>query len=835
MVRHHVLIIFILLVFLVAQAQVSRPRDAAEIKIALKRLTVLGSVLYIAAHPDDENTALLAAMAQGRCYRTAYLSCTRGEGGQNLLGPEQGDMLGLIRTQELLAARRIDGAEQYFTRAIDFGYSKTSEETLRFWGREKTLSDVVWIIRKFRPDVIITRFTPSLGGHGNHTASALLAEEAFRAAGDSTRFPEQLRFVTPWQAKRIVWNVFRFSPSDTTWKRFPSVSFDLGAYSPLLGRSFTEIAGEGRSMHKSQGFGAALNRGEFINDFQALDGDTAKNDLFDGINTSWSRVQGSDSIQTILHEAYVNFDYENPAKSIPLLFRAYNQMLTLPESPWTILKKQELTQAILACAGVWIDAATSDNFFVPGGEVKFTAAVTNRSAYSFTLDHLKLPLNGPDTLVHSTLENNKTVRLNLAVHIPEHISYTQPYWLVEKPNVGSYTISDQMLVGKAENETPMFITVHLTSMDGTLDVSVPLYQKIVDPVEGESMLPIVIVPAVSINLQEPVFVFPDQSKKTITITLKAAMQNVAGIVRLKVPEFWQSSPLQQKIELKNKGDDYTLSFSVQPRKGAKSGKFFAEVEFGQIILNQGMQTAHYRHIPPQTLLQKAEGRLLKINLSRKEKTVGYIMGAGDDVPAGISQLGYSVTLLSDEDLAHANLDTYDVIVAGIRAYNTRTKLRIHQNRMMEYVEHGGTYIVQYVTPQKGEAENLGPYPFNVARDRVSEEDATITFVHQDDPILTGPNVITDQDFENWVQERGLYFADRWDTKYDTVIACHDQNEPDRKGGLLVAKYGKGWYVYCAYSFFRQLPAGVEGAYRLFANILSLGNNHLKTFRALHQK
>ena len=515
MIRRTSLLFLFLLIAQSLHTQSSDPCDAAEIKLELKKLTVLGSILYIGAHPDDENTAMLATLAQGKCYRTAYLSITRGEGGQNLLGPEQGNMLGLIRTQELLAARRTDGAEQYFTRAIDFGFSKTSDETLRFWGKEKTLADVVWIIRTFRPDVIVTRFTPTLGGHGNHTASAILAEEAFRAAADPSRFPEQLKHVSPWQAKRIVWNGFRPLQTDTIQKALPVVNIDIGAYSPLLGKSFTEIAGEGRSMHKSQGMGAAQNRGESQNYFLHTAGDTAKRDLFDGINTGWSRVKDADSVGIILDEAYRKFDYETPAQSIPLLFKAMNMLNSLKQDPWVIFKKEKLTRTILACAGAWIDASTPDNSAIPGGVVKLTATMINRSAYPFILERITLPFGGIDTLFHSRLEPNRPIRVNFTLTLPEKINYTQPYWLTEKPNIGSYNISDQLLVGQPENDPPVIIKVTLSAPDGKLNLTIPLCQRIIDPIDGEVQRPFEIVPPVVVNVPEPVILFPDISDRRI--------------------------------------------------------------------------------------------------------------------------------------------------------------------------------------------------------------------------------------------------------------------------------------------------------------------------------
>jgi LmbE family N-acetylglucosaminyl deacetylase len=814
------LLLLLVLITRPVQAQLLDSYNASAIKLDLKKLGVLGSVLYIGAHPDDENTAMLAAFAQGCLYRTAYLSITRGEGGQNLLGPEQGASLGLIRTQELLAARKIDGAEQYFTRAVDFGFSKTRSETLRFWGEEKTLSDVVWIIRTFRPDVIVTRFTPLLGGHGNHTASAFLAEEAFHAAADSTRFPEQLKFVSPWQAKRIVWNVFRFS-NDTLQKAPSFPSIDLGGYSPVLGKSFTEIAGESRSMHKSQGFGAAQNRGEFMNYFQPVAGDSAKTDLFDGVNTTWARLTDADRLQYIFDEAYAKFDDEHPDRSIPLLFKALQRMASLKPDPWVTQKKKELTNIILACAGVSIEAITQDDAVVPGNEVKFRATIVNRLSYPFVLQRIVLPLGGIDTTIQKKLETNQPVSVNFSMNIPASTSYTQPYWLVNKPEPGSYSIADQHLIGQPENVPPVVMNVLLASQDGVLEIPVPLRQKIVDPVEGELLNPLNVIPPVMVNLDESVLVFPEKAERQIHVTLKAGMANVKGIVRLKVPESWISIPAQIPFDIREKDGEHAVSFTVRPLQDAKSGSFTAEAAIGTAILNQGIEIIKYKHIPPQAFFPVAEGKLLRIDLKQSGKNVGYIMGAGDEVPEAIRQMGYTLTFVSDAELAEGNLDQYDIIVAGVRAYNTRPQLRLYQSRLMQYVQQGGTYIVQYVTPKKGESDNIGPYPMNISRDRVAEEDAVVTFLKPDQTLLLAPNKITDEDFKDWIQERGLSFADHWDARYDSLLSCHDKDEPARAGGLLMTNYGKGYYVYCAYALFRQLPAGVAGAYRLFANILSL--------------
>lgn len=658
--------------------------------------------------------------------------------------------------------------------------------------------------------------------------------EAFRAAADSTRFPEQLRYAAPWQAKRLVWNAFRFSARDTSPGPLHSVFADLGGYSPILGKSFTEIAGESRSMHKSQGFGASQYRGEFVNYFQHVDGDTAKKDLFDGINSSWSRIKGGEIIQQTLEEANRTFDDNNPARSIPVLLKAARMLSHLPQEPWVQLKRKELEHVICACAGIRIDAATAEDFIVPGGGIKITTTAINRSMQPFILERVALPYGNTDTLVHARLENNKPLQYEFLLHLPDHIAYTQPYWLQENPETGSYNVSDQTLIGKPENSPPIVIHFFLSSSEDTLELEVPLQQKTVDPVDGETARPVHIVPPLTINLQEPVYVFPNDSAKKISVKLKSAVGNIHPVLNLEVPSGWTAWPEAQKFYFQNKNEEQEAVFYVQPSARAKSGYFRAFASFGSATIDISEQTVNYKHISPQILFTRAAGHLLKIDLKKKGQLAGYIMGAGDEIPSAIRQMGYTVELLSDKDLQEAALARYDVIIAGVRAYNTRPRLRLNQKRLMDYVQEGGTYIVQYVTPQRNEADNLGPYPFTVSRDRVTEEDARVTFMNPHDVLLTTPNSITDDDFNGWIQERGLYFAGSWDTRYDSVLACHDQNESRKAGGLLVAPYGKGYYIYCAYAFFRQLPAGVEGAYRLFANILSLQSDRRTSSKELRK-
>jgi len=807
---------------LVAQPQSPRSLNAAELRLAIKKLSVLGSVLFIAAHPDDENTAFLAYMAKGRLMRSAYLAVTRGEGGQNLLGAEQGDLMGVIRTQELLAARRIDGAEQYFTSAIDFGYSKTLVETMRIWGRERILSDVVWVIRAYRPDVVVMRFTPTQGGHGNHTSSAALAEEAYAAAGDPLRFPDQLKFVQIWKPKRLLWNVFRFQQSDRAAKPDSAVAIDLGMYSPVLGESFTEIAGRSRSMHKSQGFGAGQNRGEFVNYFKHVEGEMAVADLLDGINTTWARVAGGGSVAKMLEEAYRTFDEENPAKSLPVLLRAYSEIEKLNKDPWIQVKKRELVDVIKLCGGLWLDALSVDNFGVPGGEIKITGSALNRSSYPFRLTKIVSQFGRFDTTLNVQLQSNQPVQLVFVLKLPKDLPYSQPYWLVEPSGLGAYRIPRRELVGQPQNVPPLTLSLTLVSNDGAITFEVPVRFRGVDPVEGEQYRPFAVIPPVALNLPEKTYVFPDNKPRSVQANLRSNVPMASGSVSLRTPDGWKVTPPSIPFELKQKDENLTVDFLVEPTSRSGSGTFAVEATVGDVRVHQDMITIRYPHIPPQMVFPAAEGSLLRVDLKKTDRRIGYIMGAGDDIPTALRQLGYTVTLLTDDDLKNGGLSQYDVIIAGVRAYNTRPVLKANQRKLMEFVEKGGTYVVQYMTARRSETENLGPYPFSVASDRVSVEEAPVRFLAPDHAVLNTPNKITQADFDGWVQERGLYFADKWDSHYTPILASNDPGEPSKDGGLLVAQYGKGTYVFTGYAFFRQLPAGVPGAYRLFVNIISLG-------------
>jgi LmbE family N-acetylglucosaminyl deacetylase len=490
-----------------------------EIELALHKLNVLGSVLMIAAHPDDENTALLAYCARGRSLRTGYLSLTRGEGGQNLIGPQQGDLLGVIRTQELLAARRIDGAQQFFTRAIDFGYSKSADEALSKWGREQVLSDIVWVIRKFRPDVVILRFFgTSRDGHGHHQASAILGKEAFSAAADRNRFPDQLRYVQPWQAKRLFWNVFSFTPEqEKEAQALPhKVEVDAGEYNPVLGKSYAEIAGISRSQHRSQGFGAAERRGPSKNFLATIAGAPADKDVLDDVDTTWGRVPGGEPIGRILAEAERTFIPEQPEKTIPLLLKA-RPLIAAIEDPWAKRKLDELDETLALSSGLWLDATADRYAAVPGSTVKITLEAINRSRYPVQAGgpSMYTPGGGASGVAMSEvlLKYNEPFRKELDWTIPADAAYSQPFWLRRPPVGNTYDIRDQELIGIADTP-PDFVADFPLGFNGTtVMLQRPVHYRYVDPTEGELTRALVVVPAVAVNLAENVALFPSGSPK----------------------------------------------------------------------------------------------------------------------------------------------------------------------------------------------------------------------------------------------------------------------------------------------------------------------------------
>jgi len=794
---------------------------AVQTQLALERLTVLGSVLTMGAHPDDENAALLAYLARGRKARAAYLSLTRGDGGQNLIGSEQGELLGLIRTQELLAARRIDGGEQFFTRAIDFGFSKSADETFAKWGHEAILADVVWTVRRFRPDVIVLGVT---GGHGHHQASGILGREAYTAAADKSRFPEQLRWVQPWQAKRLL--LVGFGPGAAAGGGAASgTRMDTGEFDPLLGFSYTEIAGMSRSLHRTQGMGAPERRGPSVSSAVHLAGEPAAGDIFDGIDTTWNRLPGGAEVAKILAEAARTFVPEQPDRTVPLLLKA-RPLVTAIKDPWATLKLQELDEAIALCTGLYLAASTDRHAVVPGESLQVNFETVNRSRFPLALKGVKLEgmAGAPaEEFAALPLAYNQPDRRSLKITIPADQPYSQPFWL-EKPSTGfTYVIEDQRLVGLPEPSAILQARIRIQAGSEEIEFVRPVIRRYVDRVGGETTRPLVVVPPVTVSISEPVLVFPEARAKTVGVLLRSNVNGASGELRLEAPEGWRVQPNSSAFRMAGANEETALSFTVSPPTGAASGELRAVARLNEREISSDMRVIAYEGIPPQTIFPPSTARLVRTDARTLASRVGYVMGAGDEVPDALRQLGCEVTLLGAEDLARGDLSRFDAIVTGVRAYNVRADLAANQPRLMDYLQRGGTLVVQYnVADPRSPAglEGMGPYPFQVGRARVSVEEAPVTFLNPAHPLLAAPNKISDEDFRGWVQERGLNFASQWDARYEPLFESHDPNEAPLSGGTLYARYGKGVYIFTAYSWFRQLPAGVPGAFRIFANFLS---------------
>ena len=824
------LLLAALLLLAPLQAQQATLSGAARLQGLLERLNTLGSLLVLGAHPDDENTAVIAYFARGRHIRTAYLSATRGEGGQNLIGSEQGPLMGVIRTQELLAARRIDGGEQFFTRAIDFGYSKSPDEALERWGRERLLSDMVRVIRRFRPDVIVTRFPhEGSGGHGQHTAVGHLSVEAYEAAGDPGRFPDHLKQgLQPWRAKRLYWNTYSFGRQREAAEaaRQDRLTIDAGRYDPLLGRSYAEVAGDSRSLHRSQGMGTRRRKGAVPAFFAYIAGDPAENDLFDAINTSWQRVPGAEKVARLLAQARSDYRPDNPEAILPLLTGAYAALRELND-PWVEVKKQEVLEAIQLAAGLWIDAAADRWDATPGSDLEVTLSALNRSRFPLTWARTQITgVAGHTELgAEAKLGYNEVSSTKVAVRIPDFALYSQPEWLARPVLGDSYGIHDPPMIGRPEARPVFEATFYLKTAEGLeLPFRKPVAYRWVDRALGERTRALQIVPPVAVSFAEKTMIFPDARPRAVSVRLQNNAGEAVGKVKLDVPEGWTVKPASVEFVLKRHGQQRTVNFSITPPVADSTGEVISRAELGGKVISSGVRAIEYPHIPIQVVYPKARIRVARAEVKLLAKKIGYVMGAGDNVPEALEQLGASVTLLSPDELASGNLAKFDAIVTGARALNTRPDLLAAREQLLAYMEQGGTLVVQYNTVSRrgGAAAGnaLAPYPMTPSRNRVSREDAAVTFPNPDHTLLNAPNRITQRDFENWVQERGLYFMSKWDKRYDPILQCNDPGEPPQLGGLLYASYGQGVFIYTGYSWFRQLPAGVPGAYRIFANLLS---------------
>ncbi len=828
--------------FVSLKAQPPKSYSSSEILLQLKKLNTVGSVLYIAAHPDDENTRLLSYLANKKCLRTAYLSLTRGDGGQNLIGPEQGVELGLIRTQELYAARRIDGAEQFFTRAYDFGFSKTPDETFDKWNHDSILADMVWIIRHFKPDIIITRFaTDGSGGHGHHTASALLAEEAFDAAADPSRFSEQLKDVSVWKTKRMFQNsTARFRDPKADMSKF--LKLDVGVYNSLLGKSYGEIAAESRSMHKSQGFGSAKQRGAYFEYFKPLKGDTfGLKEMFEGMDFTWKSFPGGEAIGILCEKAVRNFEVQNPEKILPDLLKIKQSLSKLENSSYKRFKETLLNNVMLAVLGVAVDLVSSSPQINIGGRNKLTLTIVNRSSFQIEIEDIFISgaladrQKSIDSAKQIVLQPNQPFVFNFYSDLRFVRSTqvtSQPYWLHEPPN-GRFKVAKEYIINANPMEnSSVYINFKLKNLtrgaktkqtEWAIGQSYPIQYRWVDPEKGELYRPLVITPPVILKIQNGVYVFPDAQSKEIKVLVQAEKDSLQGILRLKLPQGWLIQPPDFQFNFLKKGDEKTYSFLVTPPHAISEVFVKATAEVNGSIYSKAMHEIKYDHIAVQTWFPEAETKAIRLDVVRSKKRIGYIPGAGDEVQNCLTQLGYEVVTITDAMLANDPLGAYEAIITGVRAYNTNENLFLAKQKLMDYVAQGGNLIVQYNTnsfsgPLRAD---IGPKPFKITRDRVTDEHAEITFEMPDHQVLNSPNKIRAMDFDGWVQERGIYFAGEMDSAYQCPISLSDKGEKGQKGSLIVCKHGKGNFMYTGLVFFRQLPAGVSGAFRLMVNMIEM--------------
>jgi LmbE family N-acetylglucosaminyl deacetylase len=801
-----------------------------DILSRLQRLNTLGSVLYVAAHPDDENTRMLAWLSKGMKVRTCYLSLTRGDGGQNLIGTEQGDALGVVRTQELLSARRIDGAEQYFTRAVDFGYSRNPEETLSKWDEETILSDVVWVLRQLRPDVIVTRFPATgEGGHGHHTASAILANKAFRLAADEDAFPEQLEFVSPWQAKRIFFNSFNFRsrpPQDYTGQ----IHVEVGGYDPLLGQSYGEIASLSRSQHKSQGFGVAISRGSQMEHYKRIDGDTAVSTLFEDIDMSWKRIGNGSKIADAVNELIHDFDLNAPHLSVEGLLKVRSMVSDCDDEYWKDIKMTEIDELIIACTGLYVSATSEDATASPGDSLNITFTALNRSPLQVTWEDISYSQG--HTTVSRSLDENIAVTETKGVHISPEISYSTPYWLTEPRivNPNMYTVSDRKMIGKPKNDEALDITFTFSILGIRITTNTPVVYIDVDPVKGETISSTAILPALTLNIKEGSFLFTRNEPQSVNLEIETFSEVNDAILKITLPAGWRSDP--ENIVMGDLEADQISNHSfviVPPASFVETGKtssFSVSVLTDDHTYDLSLQRIRYPHIRPQYLLKPASADLVPLDIKGNDAHIGYINGAGDKVAASLTLAGFTVDLLNEEDVVNGRLSEYKTVITGIRAFNKHEWLKDRQELLFDYVKEGGNLIVQYNTNSFfGSIDfNVGPYPFRITRDRVTVEETRPEFLLPDHPLMKTPNKISQDDFDDWVQERGLYFAGDVSDEYEKLIKWNDPGYDPTEGAIITCNYGKGHFTYTGISFFRQLPANVQGAYRLLTNMIHLGTH-----------
>lgn len=794
-------------------------KNAAAIYVELQKLHSLDKILYVAAHPDDENTRALAWFSLGLHAETAYFSLTRGDGGQNLIGKELSEDLGVLRTQELLAARTYDGAKQYFSKAVDFGFSKSAEESLQKWGKDAILSDVVLMIRKFKPNIIITRFPPDeRAGHGHHTASALLAIEGFEKASDPNFLPAQVKEFGVWAASSLYWNSSTWSNPNVAKEAIGNPNYlikDIGGYNELLGMSYNEIGTIARSQHKCQGFGAIIEKGSTKEYFEYLGGKKLEKNFFENNTETWD-VLLNRKTEVHMQDLLNDFDFVHTENNVDLLFKILNELKTLPESDFKQNKIKRCQHIILDCLGIDIEVVGKDFAFTNNENAEVKINIINRSSKKVVLNSAEY-VGIPKKIFQKELLENEMVSQVVNFNVAHTIS--TPYWL-EKPFINTYVVEDKNNLLKAKNDATFIFDIEMDIEGNKLVTQVPLEFKKADPAFGERRREGICTPDFTVNFNEKSIILKEGQSKKIALKVHSFKENIQSEITLVAPENWILSETKIPIHLKTKHEDYFVEIVLTPTKNSKRGALKA-IDSKANELKSYTEIA-YDHIPTQVIFKPSEMECVKIDANIKSGKIAYIKGAEDVVPEAIAQLGFDVEVFQVADLSSLDLAKYQTVVLGIRIYNLHTEMRNLEDKLSAYVENGGNLIMQYITASRTASDNKfsSPLAFEISRNRVTEEDADVSFLAPNHPILNFPNKITQEDFKDWVQERGLYFANNWNEQFTPLFSWHDKGDTEQKGAMIVAKIGKGQFVYTGISFFRELPNGVEGAYRLFANLLS---------------
>jgi LmbE family N-acetylglucosaminyl deacetylase len=805
---------FILLLLLVFWVNLASAQPSSDIFKQLKKLNFLGSVLYLAAHPDDENTRVISYFSNHVLARTAYLSMTRGDGGQNLIGAELREALGLIRTQELLAARKIDGGTQFFTMANDFGYSKNPKETLSIWDKDQVLVQTIARIQKFKPDIIINRFNSGSSGrtHGHHTASAMISEWAF----------EQLHAdQTAWHPQRLFHNTsWYFYGSRENFEKANKqgmLAIDMGVFDPLSGKTNSEIAALSRSQHKSQGFGSAAALGERMEYLELIKGkELTRNDPFEGINTQWTRVKGGAPIGKAIEKIIEDFDFSAPYKSVVPLLEVKAMILGLQDEHWKSVKNEEVDTLILNCLGIELQLNANMPYGVLGEDLQIKVLINNPSPLSVSLNGIQWKDQSYD--LNKRLKTNQLFNKSFETKVSGSIS--SPYWLIQKGSQGMYTTDKTEWIGAAKSPAAYLAELNFSIEGKKLKIRLPLQFRRTDPVRGEVVTPFHILPEAGLQLEAPVFLFATGESRRVKVSVKNLGPSIEGTLKLESPESWEFNPKSIQVAIKGKGNQSDYYFDIKAPLETTVGYLKPLLQTPTKKLQASLKEIAYNHIPKQYLVSPAQSKVVALNLKTGVKKVAYIEGAGDNIPQSLSALGVEVEMLKAKDITLKKLNPFDAVIVGIRAFNVEEALTYKNKILWEYVSTGGNLLIQYNTSRRLKTKELAPLSLNLSRDRVSNESADVQIINPKHPILNHPNKITAQDFEGWVQERGLYFPNQWDEQFIPLLQMNDAGESPKKGALLVANYGKGRLVYTGLSFFRQLPAGVPGAYRLFFNLIA---------------